>query len=75
MASLVDLENFLDPCDDFVRGGVRWLVQIDHTVLLENVNGSIRWRVAARQGREVRSLDVQLVEVLEKHTGKERYQT
>ena len=65
VARLVDLEDFLDPGDDLVGARVRRLVQIDHTVLLEDVNGSISRRVATRQRCEVRRFDVELVEVLE----------
>ena len=42
VASLVDFENFLDPSDDFVRGWVRWLVEVDHTILLQDVDWAIR---------------------------------
>ena len=41
VARFVDFEDFLDPGDDFVRGWIRRLVQVDHTVLLQDVNGSI----------------------------------
>ena len=41
MARLVNLENFLDPGDDLVRGGIGGLVKVDDTVLLEDVNGAV----------------------------------
>ena len=65
MACFVDFEDFLDPGDDFVGGWIRRLVQVDHTILLQDVNGSICRRVPARQRGKVRRLDIQLVEVLE----------
>ena len=64
MARLVNLEDLLDPGDDLVGGGVRGLVQVDHAVRLQHLDGPVRGRVAARQRREVRRLHVQLVEVL-----------
>ena len=31
VASLLDLENSLDPSDDFVGGGIRRLIDVEHT--------------------------------------------
>ena len=64
VASLVNLQDFLDPSDDLVGRGVGRLVKVDHTVLLEHVNGAGRGRVAAGKGREVRRFHVKQVEVL-----------
>ena len=69
MSSFVDFEDFLDPGDDLVRRGVRWLVEVDDTVGLKDVDGSIGRRVATREWCEVRRLDVQLVEVLDTDNG------
>jgi hypothetical protein len=30
VSSLFDSENFLDPCDDFVRGRIRRLIEVDY---------------------------------------------
>ncbi len=35
LTSLIDLKDAFNPCDDFVRGGVRGLVKVDDTVALE----------------------------------------
>ena len=72
MTSLVDFEDFLDPSDDLVGGWIRGLVEVDHTVLLEDVDGSVGGRVSARQRREVGCLDVELLEVLHKRASIDR---
>ena len=41
MASLVNLEDFLDPGNDLMGRGVGGLVQVDDTVLLEDVDGAV----------------------------------
>ena len=33
VTSLLDLENSLDPSDNFVRGRIRWLVNVQNTSL------------------------------------------
>ena len=70
MSCLVDFKNLLDPGDDLVRRWVRWLVQVDDTVGLQDVDRPIGRRVATGEWREVRRLDVQLVEVLDTGKGK-----
>lgn len=73
VAGLVDLEDFLDPGDDLVRGWVGGLVQVDHTILLEHLDGAVHGGEAAREGREVGSLDVELLEVLDDETRQDGY--
>ena len=64
MSGLVDLENLLGPGDDFVGAGIRGLVEVDHAVRLQHVDGPVQWRVAARQRCEVVCLYVEQVVVL-----------
>jgi len=64
VTSFVNLQDFLDPSDDLMGGWVGWLVEVDNTVLLEDINGTVSGRVSARKGSEVRCFHVQLVEVL-----------
>ena len=52
-----------------MRTRVRWLVQVDHTVLLQNVEWAFCGRISTGQGREMRCLDVQLIEVLKRELG------
>ena len=66
MTSLVDFEDLLYPSNDLVRGGVRGLVKVNDTVLLEDVDRPVGRRVSARQRCEVGCLDVELIEVLHK---------
>ena len=72
VTGLVDFEDFLDPSDDLVGGWIRGLVEVDHTVLLEDVDGPVGGRVSAWQRREVGCLDVELIEVLHKRASIER---
>ena len=65
MACLVDLKDFLDPSNDFMRGWVRGFVQVDYAILFQNLNGSISGRIAAGEGREVRRFHIELIEVLD----------
>jgi hypothetical protein len=64
LTSLVDLEDFLDPGDDLVRGGVGGLVEVDDSISFVLEEGSVGGRPSAGQGREVVGLHVQLVVVL-----------
>ena len=50
---LLHLENLLDPSDYLMRRRIGWLVQVYDSIVLEDVDGSLRGRVAARQWREV----------------------
>jgi len=65
VTSLVTLEDLLDPRNDLMRGRVARLVKVNNTVLLQDINGALRGRIAARKGSEVGSFDVQFVEVLQ----------
>ena len=47
MPGLFHLQDSLDPSDNLVRTWIRWLVKVDHTILLQNVNWSIQWRITA----------------------------
>jgi hypothetical protein len=69
MTSLVNLEDFLDPGHDLVGGGVRWLVKVDNTIGFQHVDGAVCGRIAARQGGEMRRLDIELVKVLRTQAG------
>lgn len=64
VARLLNLEDLFYPSDDFVGRGIGRLVQVDDTVVLKNIDGPLCGGVAARQGREVRGLDVHAVEML-----------
>ena len=64
MPRLIHLQYLLNPGDNLVRGRVRGLVQIDHTVVLQHVDGPVCGRVATGERREMTGLHVQLVEVL-----------
>ena len=64
VTGLLDLQDLLDPGDDLMGGGVGWLVEVDHTVVLEDVDGSLGGRVAAGEGGEVVGLHIEFVEVL-----------
>jgi len=65
VTGFVDLQDFLDPSNDLVGRWVRWLVKVDNTVGLKNINGTVSGGVAAREGSEVRRLDIELVKVLQ----------
>jgi len=64
VTSLLNLQDFLDPGNDLMGRGVGWLVEVDDTILLQDVNGTVGGRVTARKGSEVGSFHVELVEVL-----------
>ena len=53
VTSLVNLQDFLDPSDDLVGGGVGGLVEVNDTVLLKDVDGAVRGGVSAGKGSEV----------------------
>ena len=65
MTSFVNLQDFLDPGDDLVGGWVRGLVEVDDTVLLQDVDGTVRGGVTARERSEVGSFHIEFVKVLE----------
>jgi len=65
---LLNLKDLFDPGDDFVRRGVRGFVQVDDTVVLENVDGPLCGGVAAGQRCEVIGFDVHAVEVLHRES-------
>jgi len=67
VASLIDVEDLLDPGDNLVGGWIRRFVKIDAAVVLQHVNRTVGRRIAARQWREVGSFHVQLVVVLKIH--------
>ena len=69
---LVDLEDPLDPGDHLVGGGVRGLVEVDHTVALQLEHRARGRGPAAGEGREVGCLDIQLVEILRKGVVRQR---
>ena len=58
VASLVDLEDFLDPGDNLMRGWVGGLVQVNHTVLFEHVNWTVKRGETAGQRSKVRRFHV-----------------
>jgi len=64
VTGLLDLQDLLDPGDDLMGRGVGWLVEVDDTVVLEDVDGSLSGRVAAGEGGEVVGLHIEFVEVL-----------
>jgi len=41
MACFFDLKDLFDPSDDFMRRRIRGLVEVDNTVVLEHVNGTV----------------------------------
>jgi hypothetical protein len=64
MAGLLDLEDLLDPGDDLVGRGVGWLVEVDNTVVLQDIDGALGGRKSTGERGEVVGLHIQLVEVL-----------
>ena len=48
VTSLLDLQNLLDPGNDFVRRRVARLVEVDDTVVLQNVDGAFHGGVTTR---------------------------
>jgi hypothetical protein len=64
VTGLFDLEDLLNPGNDLVGRGVGWLIKVDDTVVLEDLNRSLGGRVSTGKGSKVGSLDVELVEVL-----------
>ena len=65
MTCLVYLEDFLDPSYNFMGGRIGGLVQVDHAILLQNINGPVSGRIAAGEGREVRRFHIELIKVLD----------
>ena len=66
MARLIDFEDLLDPGDDFMGAGVRRFVQVDHSILLQDVEWAFCGRKSAGQRREVGGFDVQFIEMLKR---------
>lgn len=64
MSSLLNLENFLDPGNYLVGAGVRWLVKIDDSVVLKNVNRSGNRRMSFGKRGEMIRFHVKLVVIL-----------
>ena len=64
VTSLVSLEDSLDPGNDLMGGWVGWLIEVDDTVLLEDVHWSLEWGVTTWEWSEVVGLDIQKVIVL-----------
>ena len=65
MPGLFNLQDSLDPSDDLVGTWVRWLVQIDHTILLQNVNWSVQWRVTTWEWGKMIGFHVKLIVILQ----------
>jgi len=65
VTGFVNLEDFLDPGDDLMGGRVGGLVEVDHTVSLEDIDGTVSGGVAAGKGSEVGGLHIELIEVLQ----------
>lgn len=65
MSGLLDLKDLLNPGDDFVRRRVGGLIEVDNTIVLEDINGSLSRRVTTRKGSEMASFNVEFLEVLE----------
>lgn len=64
MTGLFNLEDLFDPGNDLVGGGVGWLIKVNNTVVLKDVNRALGGRVSTGKGSKVGGLDVELVEVL-----------
>lgn len=43
VASFLNLEDLLDPCHNLVRRWVGWLVQVDHSIALVDIDWSCSW--------------------------------
>lgn len=50
---LLDSENSPDPCDDFVRGWVGWLVEVDDTGADIRLEVTLKWRATVWDWGEV----------------------
>jgi hypothetical protein len=57
VTSTVNTENALEPCDDFVRGGVRRLVEVDDTGGDVGLEITAKRGASCRDGREVTGPD------------------
>ena len=64
MTRLFDLQNSLNPSNDLMGRWVRWLVEVDDSILLKDVNWSVQWRVSTWKWGEMVGLDVQFIVVL-----------
>ena len=64
MTSLLDLQNLLDPGNDFMGRRVGRLIEVDNTVMLELVNGSLVRRESTGEGSEMAGFHVEFLEVL-----------
>ena len=64
MASLFDLQDSFDPGNDFMRRRVGWLIEVNDTVFLKNIDWSVKWRESAWKRSEVIGFHVQFIVVL-----------
>jgi hypothetical protein len=64
VACLFNLKNLLDPGDDLVGRGVGGLIEVDHAVVLENVDRTVCGWVTAGEWGEVGGFDVEFVKIL-----------
>lgn len=66
MSSLLGLQDLLDPSDNLMGRGVGRLVEVDNTILLEDLNRSGSRRISFGDRGEMTSLDIELIVVLQK---------
>jgi len=64
MASLFDLQDSFDPGNDFMRRRVGWLIEVNDTVFLKNIDWSVKWRESTWKRSEVIGFHVQFIVVL-----------
>ena len=64
MSGLLDLKNSLNPGNNLVGGWVRWLIEVNNTVLLKNIDWSVQRRVSTWKWGEMVGLNVQFIVVL-----------
>ena len=64
MSGLFNLKNSLNPGNNLVGGWVRWLIEVNNTVLLKNIDWSVQRRVSTWKWGEMVGLNVQFIVVL-----------
>jgi hypothetical protein len=64
VSGLLDLKDLLDPGNDFMGRRVGRLIEVDNTVMLELVNGSLVRRESTGEGSEMAGFHVEFLEVL-----------
>jgi hypothetical protein len=64
VSGLLDFEDLLDPGNDLMGRGVGGLIEVDNTVMLELVNGSLVRRESTGEGSEMAGFHVEFLEVL-----------